>query len=99
MDCGFIEMGDIGMKDIIGLAFPRETVERKLLPLKENLNKPIKDCEPDSDNGETYLEFIIWGYESIGCPLSKKQIEYLKTDATNEELNDVLDEIDYLVSK
>lgn len=69
-----------------------------MLDLKNNLNKRICDCE-EAENTETYLEYIIWGYEYINCPLSKKQIEYICNDASNEELNDILEEIDYLVTK
>lgn len=70
-----------------------------MLDLKNNLYKRICDCEEGSKNTETYLEFILWGYEYIGCPLNEEQIEYLKNKASNEELNDVLEEIDYLVTK
>lgn len=69
-----------------------------MLDLKNNLNKRICDCET-SDTTETYLEYIIWGYEYIGCPLSEKEIEHLKNNASNEELNNVLEEVDWLVTK
>ena len=70
-----------------------------MLDLKNNLNKKICECEESSENTETYLEYIIEGYKYIGCPLNEKQIEHLKNKASNEELNDVLEEIDYLVTK
>lgn len=70
-----------------------------MLNLKDNLEKRICDCEEGAENTQTYLEFIIEGYKSIECDLSKEKIEYLKTEASNEELNDVLEEIDWLLSK
>ena len=70
-----------------------------MLDLKNNLNKRICDCEENAENTETYLEYIIWGHKHIECPLSEKQIEYIRNDASNEELNDILEEIDYLVTK
>lgn len=70
-----------------------------MIDLKNNLNKRICDCEEGSKNTETYLEYIIWGYKYINCPLSEKQIKYICNDASNEELNNVLEEIDYLVTK
>ena len=70
-----------------------------MLDIKNNLHKPIKDCEENSTNEMTYLEYIIYGYSVINCHLSDKRIEHLCYKATNEELNDVLDEIDWLIEK
>lgn len=70
-----------------------------MLDLRNNLYKRICDCEEGSENTETYLEFILWGYEYIGCPLNYKQIWHLINEASNEELNNVLEEIDDLVTK
>ena len=70
-----------------------------MLNLRENLEKRICDCEEGATNTQTYLEFIIEGYKDIGCDLSESKIEYLKSKANNEELNDVLEEIEWLLSK
>lgn len=70
-----------------------------MLDLKNNLKKRICDCEKNTTNTQTYLEYIIWGYKYIGCPLSKKQIKDIYTKASNEELNNILEEIDYLIYK
>ena len=70
-----------------------------MLNIKDNLHKPIKDCEPGAKNKMTYLEWIIWGHANIGNPLTSEQIDYLCDKATNKELNDWLEEIDYLLTK
>lgn len=70
-----------------------------MVDLKNNLNKRICDCEEGSENTETYLDFILRGYEYIGWSLNENQIEHLKNNASNEELNYVLEEVKYLVTK
>lgn len=66
--------------------------------IKDNLDKRICDCLIEATNTETYREFIVNGYKEIGCPLSDKQIKYLDK-ATNEELNNYVRELDYLLGK
>lgn len=70
-----------------------------MLNIKDNLHKPIKDCEENAKNEMTYLEYIIYGHAVINSPLNDKQIEYLMWKATNEELNEWLEEIDWLIDK
>lgn len=66
--------------------------------IKANLDKRICDCLENSTNTETYRKFIVNGYKFLGCPLSKQKEEYLDK-ATNEELNDIVEELDYLLDK
>lgn len=70
-----------------------------MLNIKDNLHKPIKECEPYSNNELTYLEWILYGYAYIDCPLTSEKIDYLCDKATNEELNDWLEEVDELMNK
>lgn len=66
--------------------------------IKANLDKRICDCLEGSTNTETYREFILNGYKFIGCPLSKREEKHLDK-ATNEELNDIVEELDWLLDK
>lgn len=66
--------------------------------IKENLDKRICDCLKNATNTETYREFIINGYKELGCELSEEKIQNLDK-ATNEELNDIVEELDYLLDK
>ena len=74
-------------------------VDINTLPnIKDNLHRPIKDCELNSKNEMTYLEFMCYGYASINSPLSAEKIlEIMKM--SNEELNEILEELDYLMEK
>lgn len=66
--------------------------------IKENLDNRICDCLENATNTETYREFIINGWKELGCDLSEKEINDL-SNKTNEELNDIVDELDWLLSK
>lgn len=66
--------------------------------IKENLDNKICDCLENATNTETYREFIINGWKELGCDLSEKEINDL-SNKTNEELNDIVDELDWLLSK
>ena len=69
-----------------------------MLDIKNNLDNRICDCEEGATNTETYREFIVNGYKSLGCDLSdkqKKELDYL----TNEDLNEYVDELDWLLEK
>lgn len=65
-----------------------------MLDIKCNLDKRICDCEVGAENTETYREFIINGYAELGCDLNENLDE-----KTNRELNDMVDELDWLLSK
>ena len=69
-----------------------------MISIKGNLDKRICDCEPGATNTETYREFIVNGYQSIGCDLTEKQIQHLD-EASNKELNEIVDELDWLLEK
>ena len=66
--------------------------------IKENLDNKICDCLENATNTETYREFIINGWKALGCDLSEKEI-YDLSNKTNEELNDIVEELDWLLSK
>ena len=66
--------------------------------IKGNLDKRICDCLDGATNTETYREFIINGYKEIGCGLTKEKIDHLD-NASNDELNKIVDELDYLLEK
>lgn len=66
--------------------------------IKENLDNRICDCLENATNTETYREFIINGWKELGYDLSEKEINDL-SNKTNEELNDIVDELDWLLSK
>lgn len=70
-----------------------------MLDIKNNLNKRICDCEKDATNEQTYFEYIIDCTECIwNIKLSDKDKEDIR-NKTNEELNDILEEIDWLIVK
>lgn len=66
--------------------------------IKENFDKRICDCLEGATNTETYREFIINGWKELNMPLSDKEIKHLDK-ATNEELNNIIDELDWLLDK
>lgn len=58
------------------------------------LDKRICDCEPDATNTQTYREFITNGYMEIFG------VKDLCLDCCNEEqLNNMVEELDYLLEK
>lgn len=63
--------------------------------LKINLDKRICDCE-DATNTETYREFMIEGIHEI---YGYNAIIPNFDEMCDEELNDMLDDIDYLLDK
>ena len=66
---------------------------------KKDLDKRICDVEPNETCTMTYREYINWGYTELGYP--KKTVEQmLDLDKMSEDmLNDVLEEVDWLLSK
>ena len=66
--------------------------------IKDNLDKRICDCLENATNTETYREFLINGWEMIGMPLTETEIESLDK-MNNQELNDMIDELDWLLGK
>lgn len=70
-----------------------------MLDLKNNLRKRICDCEPNATNTQTYLEYIIESCELLfSDKLSEEDIKNIERK-TNEELNELLDWLDYLADK
>ena len=66
--------------------------------IKENLDNRICDCVEAATNTETWREFIINGWEELNMPLTEKEKAALD-NKTNEELNDIVDELDWLLDK
>lgn len=66
--------------------------------IKDNLDRRICDCLEGATNTETYKEFIVNGWEYLGCNMTEEEIESLY-NKTNEELNDIVDELDDLLWK
>lgn len=67
-----------------------------MLDLKNNLRKRICDYEKDAKNTNTYLEWIQWAYKDI---FEEEISEEYLDGKTNEELNELLDLLDYLIDK
>lgn len=66
---------------------------------KYQLDMRICDCEPGATNTQTYREFILDGYKSLGCSLTSL-LTSLKLDERNEyELNEMIEELDWLLDK
>lgn len=66
--------------------------------IKDNLDRRICDCLEGATNTETYKEFIVNGWEYLGCNMTEEEIASLY-NKTNEELNDIVDELDWLLDK
>ena len=72
--------------------------EKQLLNIKDNLHRPICECEPNSTNEMTYLEFFCFGYAYIGDPLTADGMLKLMKES-NETLNERLEELEWLMEK
>lgn len=66
--------------------------------IKDNLDRRICDCLEGATNTETYREFIVNGFKDLGCNLSEKEIADLDT-MSNEGLNKMVEELDWLLNK
>ena len=66
--------------------------------IKENLDKRICDCLDNATNTQTYREFIIDGWKELNMPLNDKEIQSLDL-VSNEELNHMVEELNWLLSK
>ena len=66
--------------------------------IKENLDNRLCDCLEGSTNTKTYREFFIWGWKELNLPMSDCELEALN-NMTNDELNEMLDELEWLLSK
>lgn len=66
--------------------------------IKENLDKRICDCLDNATNTQTYREFIIDGWKELNMPLDDKEIQSLDL-VSNEELNHMVEELNWLLSK
>lgn len=63
---------------------------------KEDLDKRICDCELGATNTETYREFII----NASKELFGQAYDFLKYDElSEEELNHIIEELDWLLEK
>lgn len=63
---------------------------------KEDLDKRICDCEPGATNTEIYREFII----HTSKELFGQSYDFLDfEDISEEELNKIIDELDWLLEK
>lgn len=66
--------------------------------IKDNLDRRICDCLEGSTNTMTYREFIIYGWNEVNSPMFEHEIKALD-NKTNEELNEMVEELDWLLSK
>jgi hypothetical protein len=66
--------------------------------IKDNLDNRICDCLDNATNTETYKEFIVNAWKYLGCELTEKEISDLYTNS-NEELNNIIEELDWLLDK
>ena len=66
--------------------------------IKDNLDRRICDCLEGAANTETYKEFIVNGWKELDYEFKEEEIAALYTK-TNEELNFIVEELDWLLSK
>ena len=69
-----------------------------MLNIKNNLDKRICDCLDNATNTQTYREFIINGWKELNMPLDDKEIQSIDL-VSNEELNHMVEELNWLLSK
>ena len=67
--------------------------------IKVHLHDKICDTEEGAENTLTWAEFIIWGYAAINDEVSADFIEHVMLKASNEELNEMIEELDWLLCK
>lgn len=70
-----------------------------MIDIKSHLHERICDTEEGAENEWTWAEYIIWGYAAINDSISIEFIEHILFKATNEELNDMVEELDWLLDK
>lgn len=70
-----------------------------MIDIKTHLHERICDTEEGAENEWTWAEYIIWGYAALNDVISVDFIERVLLKATNEELNDMVEELDWLLSK
>ena len=66
---------------------------------KGSLDKRICDCEEKATNKETYREFIINGYRYLNGENVPLHFSANLDKMTNMELNEIVDELDWLLEK
>lgn len=71
----------------------------RMLNIKDNLDKRICDCEEKTTNKETYREFIINGYRCLNGEDVPLHFSANLDKMTNMELNEIVDELDWLLEK
>ena len=69
-----------------------------MLNIKNNLDKRICDCLDNATNTQKHREFIIHGCEELNMPLDDKEIQSIDL-VSNEELNHMIEELNWLLSK
>lgn len=62
--------------------------------IKSHLHDRICDTEEGSENEFTWAEHIILEYAYLNGTVSSGFLEYIFFEATNEELNDMIEELD-----
>lgn len=67
--------------------------------IKAHLHERICDTVEGAENEWTWAEYIIWGYAALNDVISLESIEHILFKATNEELNIMIEELDWLLSK
>lgn len=66
---------------------------------KYQLDMRICDCEPGATNTQTYREFILEGYKYLGLYLGDS-LKPLRLEERDEyELNEMIEELDWLLDK
>lgn len=70
-----------------------------MIDIKSHLHERICDTEEGSENQLTWAEHIISGYAYLNDRISSAFIDHILFEATNEELNDMIEELDWLMYK
>ena len=70
-----------------------------MIDIKEHLHERICDTEEGAVNELTWAEHIINGYAYLNGTISYTFIQHILYEAANEELNEMIEELDWLMGK
>lgn len=80
-------------------ALPKEHNTNNLRDIKRHLHERICDTEEGATNEMTWAEYVIYAIVNLNDVIHARVVNHILFDATNEELNDFLEEVDYLLGK
>lgn len=86
-------------KGMNNMSFEEMHNTNNLMDIKGHLHERICDTEEGATNEMTWAEYIIYGIVNLNDVIHSRIVNHILFDATNEELNDLLKEVDYLLGK